>query len=101
MIGVGYSINDGVGCLVSGGLDTSFGGDSFVITLGIDNCLRGLMMSCLKLFQYKSNMLSMIVLVDVFLVGYTYILTEMCASGWLGADFDGDVLEYYLVLIKY
>ena len=65
MTGVGAGINAGVGQFVSYGLVTGFDEDVDAIKPGLDNILRVVM----RVLYHDSNMASIIVSVDMLLVG--------------------------------
>ena len=69
MTGVQDGINSGVGKFVAEILDTGLYVDTYLITFGVDNILRVVMVEILRVLLQKPNMVSILVSVDVFLVG--------------------------------
>ena len=69
MTGVQDGINSGVGQFVAEILDTGLYVDTYLITFGVDNILRLVMVEILRVLLQKPNMVSILVSVDVFLVG--------------------------------
>ena len=69
MTGVQDGINSGVGQFVAEILDTGLYVDTYLITFGVDNILRVVMVEILRVLLQKPNMVSILVSVDVFLVG--------------------------------
>ena len=69
MTGVQDGINFGVGQFVAEILDTGLYVDTYLITFGVDNILRVVMVEILRVLLQKPNMVSILVSVDVFLVG--------------------------------
>ena len=68
MTGAVDSINAGVRKFVVEGLGTGLDGNSDVVISRLDNFLRVLMMESLRVLQKESNMVTMLMLVDVLLV---------------------------------
>ena len=100
MEGVQYGINYGAGRFVADGLGTDFYGGADGRTLGIENIFRVVIMEILRVVWQEYKIVSILVLVDVFLDGYSQVLMEICVASWLGTGFDRDSYGITLQIYK-